>query len=100
MLSPSWRSTSRVPSLLPSSTTMISRSMPSGSSTARMRRSTSTTVLRSLNTGTMTESLRSFGGVRSRAATGPLLQVPGVRALETFAQLDLRLPTEQLAGRG
>src|SRR4051794_16944004 len=49
-----------VPSPLPSSTTMISRSMPSGSSTARMRRSTSTTVLRSLNTGTITESLRSF----------------------------------------
>ncbi len=39
VLSPSWRSTSRVPSLLPSSTTMISRSTPSGSSTARMRRS-------------------------------------------------------------
>ena len=61
VLSPSCASTSRVPSVLPSSTTMISRSMPSGSSTARMRRMISTTVLRSLKTGTTTESLRSFG---------------------------------------
>ena len=37
-------------------------------------------------------------GVRSRSATGALLQVPGVRALEPFAQLDLRLPAEQLLG--
>src|SRR4051812_22798694 len=97
VLSPSWRNTSRVPSPLPSSTTMISRSMPSGSSTARMRRSTSTTVLRSLNTGTITESLRSFRGVVSRVTTGPLLQVPGVRALEALTQLDLGLPTEDVA---
>ena len=49
-------STSTLPSVLPSSTTMISRSSPAGSSTARMRRTISATVLRSLSTGTMTES--------------------------------------------
>src|SRR3954447_16805202 len=97
VLSPSWRKTSRVPPPLPSSTTMISRSMPSGRSTARMRRSTSTTVLRSLKTGTMIESFRSLGGVESRVTTGPLFQVPRVCACEALAQLDLRLPPEQLA---
>ncbi len=97
MLSPSWRNTSRVPSLLPSSMTMISRSMPSGSSTARIRRTTSTTVLRSLKTGTMTESLRIFGGAVSRSSTSALLQVPGVHAGEPLAQLDLRLPVQELA---
>src|SRR3954454_18234343 len=97
VLSPSWRSTSRVPSLLPSSITMISRSMPSGSSTVRIRRSTSTTVVRSLYTGTITESLRIFGGVRSGMPTRPLLHVPGVCALQTFAQLHRRFPPEELA---
>ena len=77
VLSPSWRSTSRVPSLLPSSTTMISRSMPSGSSTARMRRSTSTTVLRSLYTGTITDSLRSFARRHVTRGHGPA--PPGTR---------------------
>ena len=56
VLSFSWRSTSVVPSLLPSSTTMISRSRPSGSSTARIRRKISATVLRSFSTGTITET--------------------------------------------
>ncbi len=56
VLSASWRNTSRVPSVLPSSTTTISSS--TGRSTMRMRRTISTTVLRSSNTGTITESLR------------------------------------------
>src|ERR1700726_2861146 len=79
---------------------MISRSMPSGSSTARIRRRTSTTVLGSLKTGTMTDSLRIFGGVRSSSSTGALLQVPGVRTLESFAQLDFRFPAEELLDTG
>src|SRR5262249_33312450 len=99
VLSPSCLRTSRVPSSLPSSTTMISRSIPSGSSTARIRRRISTSVLRSLNTGTTTDSLRSFGGgVLSRETTGALLHIPVARERETFTQLDPRFPVEQRAG--
>src|SRR5262245_50614460 len=94
VLSASWRRTSRVPSLLPSSTITISRS--TGSSTARIRRTISTTVLRSSNTGTITDSL--WNAFVASGDTKP--PVPVVRAGETLAELDARTPTEHALGEG
>src|SRR6476469_327510 len=96
--SPSWFSTCWVPSELPSSTMTNSRSI--GSSTARIRRMISTTVVRSLNTGTMTESFL-YPPVSTAATQHPRVVVAergpvrGERALESLAELDLRLPAEQ-----
>src|SRR5712691_283963 len=99
VLSPSWDRTSRVPSSLPSSTITISRSI--GRSTPRIRRTTSATVFRSLKTGTMTDSFRS-GAPGAPGASVPLpltfASVPGIRAGQTFAELDLRAPTEDALG--
>src|SRR5262245_47326907 len=93
VLSASWLSTSRVPSLLPSSTSTNSRS--SGMSTARIRRTISATVLRSSYTGTMTDSLWYRATASGSVTTPP---VPLVGPSETFAEVDLGMPTEDVVG--
>src|SRR5437588_204845 len=91
-------STLSVPSVEPSSTTIISRS--TGSSTSRIRRRISSTVFRSLYTGTMT--VRSL--YSPMCASGTLLlehlREPGDGALQSFPQRNGRLPAEQLLGQG
>src|SRR5690349_2154580 len=80
---------------------MISRSIPSGSSTSRMRRTISTSVLRSLNTGTTTDNFCTLGCRSSSGkATRTLLDVPVAGPFETFAQRDRRFPSEEFACAG
>src|SRR5215510_3322249 len=73
----------------------ISRS--TGSGTARIRRTISATVLRSLKTGTMTDSVRKLSA--ASPLVPPSLTLPPepfVGAGETFAEVDLGTPAEDL----
>ena len=101
VLSPSCFSTSRVPSVLPSSTTMISRSIPSGSShLAHAPHDLDERVALVEDRDDDRQLADRREPVLSGPATARAPRGTTRACAQTFAQRDLRFPSEQFARPG